>query len=767
MNDFGPSSSQNAGLSPHFFWDHSGQPLHIFVEASSIMYRPKLIRSLRGGGAVISHSPADAQIILVDPTTEAGMKFVDDWGLEQEKVVLDSIWARRSIEKGRPLLVSEGWGGLRVMKDGQNLGANSSVDIEQSPLPTPRQTPPEAGPSSQSNTNGSTQLSLQQHRSDIVAPTSSLYSQDPHVNSVPVPQAFGISTTEAQQPQVSQHGTTPGLLLPRSLVETSTQATTQATAPLAVPINLVATILDVMRHRGLNPANMQAFSGQIPSQAQLEVLQGHLMSQSLPQLGSFTQTLFNLPSMSQEEPSSSLAAPDFTSGSAFNVDASFRTSATPSDRMTSLAPAPQVLPPSLKRKTPSQTPPSSASSRLKGKERATTPQHPLKYARASSSPDRCPPSERRVHITAQNSGEVFKTDLGEAMTFVVQVDIRNRKDIVQAIKKNGGRIISEISQADIVVLSQSSKSFPDLLVQTENASKIAVQASFVTDCIEEGALLDEHTYSFEGVALKRRRGRHSTPSPKKKDSATTKKSKGGTTPVWKEKVGAIKNQEKEESQTAAPGIVHSALSPPPPMNIMPFQAGKNFFSPQERAYFQLYVPILLSRDPDMSLNAIARKMWEKMPHHSTASWNSFVGRQRGDIENCRKKAFIALRKAARDSVPQELNFLPASTPNRAPGPSNSQSPVSKSDFQVITEFLADGGADNRTDDEVWATLADLYHSRTAPGWREYWEQSGAEINAEVQRLVGTQESQAVHPASEQHTVKEVLIQSVPKIEPDQ
>lgn len=97
----------------------------------------------------------------------------------------------------------------------------------------------------------------------------------------------------------------------------------------------------------------------------------------------------------------------------------------------------------------------------------------------------------------------------------------------------------------------------------------------------------------------------------------------------------------------------------------------------------------------------------QMPHHSTASWNSFVGRQRGDIENCRKKAFIALRKAARDSVPQELNFLPASTPNRAPGPSNSQSPVSKSDFQVITEFLADGGADNRTDDEVWATLADL------------------------------------------------------------
>lgn len=53
-----------------------------------------------------------ARIILVDPGTNEGRQFVRDWSLDPGKVILDYVWAYRSIEAGRALLENDNWGGL-------------------------------------------------------------------------------------------------------------------------------------------------------------------------------------------------------------------------------------------------------------------------------------------------------------------------------------------------------------------------------------------------------------------------------------------------------------------------------------------------------------------------------------------------------------------------------------------------------------------------------------------------------------------------------
>lgn len=53
-----------------------------------------------------------ARIILVDPGTNEGRQFVRDWSLDPGKVILDYVWAYRSLEAGRALLENDNWGGL-------------------------------------------------------------------------------------------------------------------------------------------------------------------------------------------------------------------------------------------------------------------------------------------------------------------------------------------------------------------------------------------------------------------------------------------------------------------------------------------------------------------------------------------------------------------------------------------------------------------------------------------------------------------------------
>ena len=48
--------------------------------------------------------------MLVDPYTRQGRLFIDDWGQDNDRTVLNSVWVKRSIAAGRPLLEDDQWG---------------------------------------------------------------------------------------------------------------------------------------------------------------------------------------------------------------------------------------------------------------------------------------------------------------------------------------------------------------------------------------------------------------------------------------------------------------------------------------------------------------------------------------------------------------------------------------------------------------------------------------------------------------------------------
>lgn len=109
---------------------------------------------MQSRGAVIAHYPTDAQVIIVDPESDAGKQFVEDWCSEPGKVVLHHDWVTRSIEEGRALLGHDEWGGMRLstglnghvatMNPGQSVSRISSFcsnsPVQEALCLPPRQT---------------------------------------------------------------------------------------------------------------------------------------------------------------------------------------------------------------------------------------------------------------------------------------------------------------------------------------------------------------------------------------------------------------------------------------------------------------------------------------------------------------------------------------------------------------------------------------------------------------------------------------------------
>jgi hypothetical protein len=81
---------------------------------------------LQTAGAAIAHKPSEAQVILVDSTTDAGRQFIRDWGNDKTKVVLEYYWANRSLDAGKPLLENDDFGGCRTYDDGRPIGGDQS-----------------------------------------------------------------------------------------------------------------------------------------------------------------------------------------------------------------------------------------------------------------------------------------------------------------------------------------------------------------------------------------------------------------------------------------------------------------------------------------------------------------------------------------------------------------------------------------------------------------------------------------------------------------
>jgi hypothetical protein len=73
----------------------------------------------------------DADLILVNPSSDSGRQFIRDWGQDQNKVVLDTAWVKHCIDTGRLFLAEEGYGGFRTLDDGLPIGQGDEDDSEE------------------------------------------------------------------------------------------------------------------------------------------------------------------------------------------------------------------------------------------------------------------------------------------------------------------------------------------------------------------------------------------------------------------------------------------------------------------------------------------------------------------------------------------------------------------------------------------------------------------------------------------------------------
>ena len=239
-------------------------------------------------------------------------------------------------------------------------------------------------------------------------------------------------------------------------------------------------------------------------------------------------------------------------------------------------------------------------------------------------------------------------------------------------QKNGGKLVSDINDADYVVLGHhKSQNFDHWLRQAEYFHKLAVQWLWVHQCVEEEAIVDVEEFVYGDSAKVKRRGRPTgTPQKKRSVKSELKSSKKRKvtpredesedqsdeemeeqvrTPPRKtkevnpgsSKKGIVKQekvkvrQEKKAEQTSSrtqvlskeptikgkgkqrkdpspPATGHWAPSPPPPTRVVPHSAGKNAYTKEDLDYRDEYLQILISRNPDITLSAIAEKLHAKV-----------------------------------------------------------------------------------------------------------------------------------------------------------
>lgn len=85
---------------------------------------------MQKGGASICSQPREARIILVDSRSRQGRQFIRDWGLDEDKMVLEYTWAKKSNEAGKALLEADSWGDCITVDDGLPIEGSFNSDGE-------------------------------------------------------------------------------------------------------------------------------------------------------------------------------------------------------------------------------------------------------------------------------------------------------------------------------------------------------------------------------------------------------------------------------------------------------------------------------------------------------------------------------------------------------------------------------------------------------------------------------------------------------------
>ncbi|KAH0838262.1 hypothetical protein J3R83DRAFT_6518 [Lanmaoa asiatica] len=792
--------------------------------------RPKLVRTLKSSGALVVSNAKEAAIILVDSTTESGKRLIRTWGHDASKVVLEHTWARVSIDVGRPLLEADNWGGAMTIDDGKPVTIDGVVvdedELEEvealvtkSPLPTPRVTP--VDPTSQrpdehlditrseSNTSAPHVRGPPPPGPPIAQPVAPTQSQNTYAYApFTAQQAYPSSQSQVMPTQPFPHTGFPSSHLQTihasSVPHTplpSVQSQMMQMTPNTTSINgvnfqtpnlaTIMTIMEVVRHMdqstwfGQNqmpvsqpPANSNTSTFSVQSPATREPIpstSGGLESLGLdPSLSSSQDHLLS---------DSATSSRKYGSGTEFSEDRLMTRNSRPKP---SRRPPDEILTPLISRKRPPVVKPTNPPPKRlrKGKEKAISTdssEHSevdelmeVSDGPYSTHSSASPPAPPRNIIARKKHGEIFLSGSGQPLRFFVQVDLHGRHTVVTNIKKNKGKIVNNIADADYLILFARSDTFQGLLNEAIALGKSPILAAFVADCVEEGALLDETDYVLESVAKVKalRRGRqsafsikvetpetlaHQTRVVKPKSSPATgegKKSRGtpSKSSTNKKSKAPKSAPSKPTAEEGGDSMASRSPTPPPVSTRRLMKNGKYLFTEVEDEYFLRLAKHHLTRDPTISNTTLVHKQHKKMPHHSGASWGAHIDKKlKGALEDVRKRANIANRKRVNEAVNKNSSqgFVNEGMPSKgrtlgtAEGIGDtllnsshpSQEDLEQQDFDVITQFFASGGGDDDDDERVWQELEKHRQCRSASSWPDYYAAHEKQVYARIEELM--------------------------------
>ncbi|KAL5519067.1 hypothetical protein ACEPAH_750 [Sanghuangporus vaninii] len=795
---FSSSSFSQPANSPtpsntRIFVDAAGHPLPVFVESNGIRdNRPKLIRTLRNYGANICIDVSLARIIIVEPHTSEGRQFVRDWGMDPGKVILEVAWIRRCLEAGRALLENDAWGGCGNL-DGTPLENEPENDNDQGLFTHGRafglnggqssqpHTPTDLGPSSRRRssllptrhpaaTDHNAPSSVSQFSQDIASSSfhRSPTSSPPSVkDQVPLP-----FNTQHQAPQQFSQNALPNV--PNMPNMPNMTPNMHASYGQLVPQQQFN--MNGMNPQMMNPQMLQAFMSN--SEMLMNAVTAMMMMQGMAGNGPFMspgwqgqapQSYMQLPSHSQVYPAMQPLQPqpldlvpsekingysDGATGTAQDVSVAMKNEEQTPHRSLSPLPTFTVVNDS---ESDSSSPPTQSILRQRARKRhrdssGLISPKPPKRSRSpsdlhSKKRDKKRPSLSTEHTASQglplerNQAQpigIFTHRDGKPMTFFVQVQMRNRQNIIKQIKINGGKIEADPPKADFILLDTRPGKDRDLWMKTvRDSGRLALGPGFIEACVNSKELVEEDDFIIESKKGKRR-------------SSTAQGKNGSNSAESEERESPSVVEMVQQSQGQEPG----SRSPSPPIiSQTMFTGGRNPFTSEEIRYALRFAEYLLRKNHRISMQQLGDELASRAPRHPGRSWMSLLYKEhRAELELIRDQVAGQERRKLKGSPANALSgsepeveaqlIQPVETTNAesssgaGPGQPNGSrndgagleradpedpSKLFNDDLKTIIDFFANPPAGVVDDEALWIALASKHNCRTASRWQNFYE----------------------------------------------
>ncbi|THV07721.1 hypothetical protein K435DRAFT_959783 [Dendrothele bispora CBS 962.96] len=696
----------------------SGTPITVFVEASEMVGRAKVVKHLKKHGADVRTSIQEAHFIVVDPETTAGRQIIRQWSNALDKIVLQHSWIMECVKVGRLLDARDKWGGWQAQDDGLPI-AGEPGEEEQQNLPPLRRRSVENYRIAAHNATHHQATSFAQPISGAQDASTSRSASCPVVKNKRSVVATERSSSLA--PSFSASTFAPPSLQAPSLVPAPSISPFHSHSTASASFNHSSTPMSASPLDQL-PSSLPNACSQVPQiQAGMQVMSNpaqffpfpfsaNLPGMSFPQIPMMTLNPF-------------FANPQLQQALTEQYRLMLQTGAIPNAMQGGQQPFPDAY---IKQSPVSDTIHRSAqagdhatslvdvynnrSPSTKGKERVKSP----------SSVGSRPTSDAALPIFV-NSG-------GLPLRFFVQIDLRDRHRVVTTIKKHGGTITNKQDDADFAILSPKSSTYASLLKTSAAIHKPAIIPSFVENCVQQCALLDHTSYLLPVDDL----------APVKEEKVKEKKVKEEK--VQSEKKPKLKRKanfgsepkarvKKAKHSTIVPNLLpYRSSPPPPPEHLRKYRDdGKYIYSTEELEFAVQYAEILLERDHNMPTYSIAKKLTEKMPHHTVRSWATTIGQKnvavRDRIEKARSRAGVAYRKA----------YAKLQAQSSAQNDCDPQG-ILEEDMKVIVNFFLNDDDGNEDDNVVWAHLESKRSCRTKERWADFYKEHSVEVNKRLDEL---------------------------------